>query len=212
MNSTPLFLGPAPDRSSPPSRLSAARSKDFEKDPRTWKIDDLVASAASGSCDAILDPQTKPRAETLIRTRQRIHAGECFLIFQLACRISVPKKRETRRRPQTKWCVAYSTGYRNFLPPDRLKRSATRRLFHPTRDESVQCRHRAKCTPTAPGGDEGIVALVTPSSLTGRSGSPIGTVSGWKSPQLAKMTNRVQLPKIATRQSSFQRFLQDQDP
>jgi hypothetical protein len=42
----------------------------------------------------------------------------CFLIFQLVCRTSVPKKRETRRRPLSKWCVAFSIGYRNFL---RLK-------------------------------------------------------------------------------------------
>ncbi len=51
------------------------QSKDYEKDPRTWKIDDLVASAASGGPSAVLDQQVKARAETLIRSRQRIHAG-----------------------------------------------------------------------------------------------------------------------------------------
>jgi len=51
------------------------QSKDYEKEPRSWKIDDLVASAASGGPTAILDFQVKTRAETLIRTRQRIHAG-----------------------------------------------------------------------------------------------------------------------------------------
>jgi hypothetical protein len=51
------------------------QSKDYEKDPRGWKIEDLVASAASGGPTAVLDLQTKARAETLIRTRQRIHAG-----------------------------------------------------------------------------------------------------------------------------------------
>jgi hypothetical protein len=56
-------------------------SKDFERDPKTWKIDDLVASAASGSEDAILNVQTKNRAETLIRTRQRIHAGRMLSDF-----------------------------------------------------------------------------------------------------------------------------------
>lgn len=50
-------------------------SKDYERDPRTWKIEDLVASAASGGPNAILDIQAKTRAEALIRTRQRIHAG-----------------------------------------------------------------------------------------------------------------------------------------
>jgi hypothetical protein len=51
------------------------QSKDYERDPRTWKIDELVASAASGGPTAILDLQSKARAETIIRTRQRIHAG-----------------------------------------------------------------------------------------------------------------------------------------
>jgi hypothetical protein len=51
------------------------QSKDYERSPRTWKIDDLVASAASGSPGAILGAQAKARAESLIRSRQRIHAG-----------------------------------------------------------------------------------------------------------------------------------------
>lgn len=51
------------------------QSRDYEKDPRNWKIDDLVASAASGGPSAVLDQQVKARAETLIRSRQRIHAG-----------------------------------------------------------------------------------------------------------------------------------------
>ena len=51
------------------------QSKDYEREPRTWKVDELVASAASGGPNAVLDPQSKARAETLIRIRQRIHAG-----------------------------------------------------------------------------------------------------------------------------------------
>jgi hypothetical protein len=43
--------------------LGVFRSKDFGGDPRTWKIDDLVTSAASGSESAILDIPTKNRAE-----------------------------------------------------------------------------------------------------------------------------------------------------
>ncbi len=34
-----------------------------------------MRSAASGGSEAIFSPQVKARAETLIRTRQRIHAG-----------------------------------------------------------------------------------------------------------------------------------------
>ena len=51
------------------------QSKEYEREPRSWKIEDLVASAASGGPAAVLDLQSKTRAETLIRTRQRIHAG-----------------------------------------------------------------------------------------------------------------------------------------
>ena len=55
--------------------LPVFRSKDFDRDPRSWRIDDLVASAASGGDDAILDTQIRARADILVRTRQRIHAG-----------------------------------------------------------------------------------------------------------------------------------------
>ena len=55
--------------------LEVFRSADFDRDQRTWKIDDLIRSAASGSSSAILDPQARARAEALCRTRQRIHAG-----------------------------------------------------------------------------------------------------------------------------------------
>jgi len=61
--------------------LGVFQSNVFERDTRSWKIDDLVASAASGSDSAILDPQTKNRVETLIRTRQRIHAGRMLSDF-----------------------------------------------------------------------------------------------------------------------------------
>lgn len=61
--------------------LGVFRSKDFDGNPRTWKIDDLVASAASVRESAILDAQTKNRAEILIRSRQRIHAGRMLSEF-----------------------------------------------------------------------------------------------------------------------------------
>jgi hypothetical protein len=55
--------------------LAVLGSKTFDGDPRTWKIDDLVASAARGGESAILDDSTRGRADRLIRLRQRIHAG-----------------------------------------------------------------------------------------------------------------------------------------
>lgn len=56
-------------------------SKDFNEPPQRWKIDALVASAASGREAAILDNAARQRAETLIRTRQRIHAGRMLTDF-----------------------------------------------------------------------------------------------------------------------------------
>lgn len=61
--------------------LGPLLSKDFDGDPRTWKIDNLVASAARGSDQAILDGTTRSRAEELIRSRQRIHAGRMLSEF-----------------------------------------------------------------------------------------------------------------------------------
>lgn len=56
-------------------------SKDFDRDPRTWKIDDLVTSAGTGNPDAVLDAPTKALADTLVITRQRIHAGRMLSEF-----------------------------------------------------------------------------------------------------------------------------------
>lgn len=57
------------------------RKPDFERDPRTWKIDDLVGSAASGGAGAILNAAARSRADGLVRTRQRIHAGRMLSDF-----------------------------------------------------------------------------------------------------------------------------------
>lgn len=51
------------------------QSSDYDKEPHTWKIEKLVGSASSGGPSAILDQQTRARADGLIRTRQRIHGG-----------------------------------------------------------------------------------------------------------------------------------------
>jgi hypothetical protein len=56
-------------------------SKDFERAPQTWKVDDLVSSACAGGAAAILDPGTRARADDLVRTRQRIHAGRMLSEF-----------------------------------------------------------------------------------------------------------------------------------
>jgi hypothetical protein len=51
-------------------------STDFDAKPHKWKIENLVKSAASsGGPLAILDEHSRHRADELIRTRQRIHAG-----------------------------------------------------------------------------------------------------------------------------------------
>jgi hypothetical protein len=61
--------------------LGVFQSTDFDRDPRTWKIDDLVNSAARGGDTTILDDRTRARALNLIATRQRIHAGRMLSDF-----------------------------------------------------------------------------------------------------------------------------------
>lgn len=61
--------------------LGVMGSKTFEGSPTSWRIDDLVTSAAAGKGAAILDATTRQRAETLIRSRQRIHAGRMLSDF-----------------------------------------------------------------------------------------------------------------------------------
>jgi hypothetical protein len=63
------------------NHLGVFQSKDFDGEPRTWKIDRLVASACSGSDFAILDPQIRGRTEMLLESRQRIHAGRMLEQF-----------------------------------------------------------------------------------------------------------------------------------
>jgi len=61
--------------------LPVFRSSDFDGEPRTWKIEKLIASAATGGDAAILDQPTRHRAEGLVQTRQRIHAGRMLSEF-----------------------------------------------------------------------------------------------------------------------------------
>jgi hypothetical protein len=61
--------------------LPVFKTNDFNGEPYTWKLEKLVGSAASGGTAAILDHPTKMRAEGLIRTRQRIHAGRMVTDF-----------------------------------------------------------------------------------------------------------------------------------
>lgn len=56
-------------------KLSAMGSKDFDLSPRTWKVKDLISSATTGNEATILDASTRHRADALVATRQRIHAG-----------------------------------------------------------------------------------------------------------------------------------------
>jgi hypothetical protein len=72
--------------------LGVFRSRDFDGPARTWKIDDLVSSAASGSDTAILDIPTKSRAEILISRGSGFTPAACFPTFQMVCRIFVLRK------------------------------------------------------------------------------------------------------------------------
>lgn len=55
--------------------LSALGSKNFDQAPRTWKVKDLISSATTGNESTIFDAATRHRADALVVTRQRIHAG-----------------------------------------------------------------------------------------------------------------------------------------
>ena len=61
--------------------LGPMGSSDFGKPPTSWTMKDLINSAASGGGAAILDNNAKARTETLVRTRQRIHAGRMLADF-----------------------------------------------------------------------------------------------------------------------------------
>jgi len=61
--------------------LGVLGSKDFDREPNTWKITDLIKSAAAGQDSAILDERSRNRADELVQTRQRIHAGRMLASF-----------------------------------------------------------------------------------------------------------------------------------
>jgi hypothetical protein len=55
--------------------LDVFKSKEFDGEARSWRVDDLVSSAARGGPRAILDQTLLGRTRRLIQLRQRIHAG-----------------------------------------------------------------------------------------------------------------------------------------
>jgi len=61
--------------------LGVMGSKKFDQPPTNWRIDELVTSAAMGGDSAILDSNAQQRANSLVRTRQRIHAGRMLVDF-----------------------------------------------------------------------------------------------------------------------------------
>jgi hypothetical protein len=61
--------------------LGVMASKTFMEPSTRWRIDDLVSSASAGGESAILDSQTRLRADGLVKARQRIHAGRMLVDF-----------------------------------------------------------------------------------------------------------------------------------
>jgi hypothetical protein len=61
--------------------LGPMGSKTFDGSPTSWKIDELVSSAASGGPHAILGNTLRLRADSLVKVRQRIHAGRMLLDY-----------------------------------------------------------------------------------------------------------------------------------
>lgn len=56
-------------------------SRDFDRPPNTWKLEDLLNSAAAGRDSPIIDTKIRDRAQGIVRTRQRIHAGRMLVEF-----------------------------------------------------------------------------------------------------------------------------------
>jgi hypothetical protein len=86
--------------------LGLFRSSDFPPDrPRQWKFDKLVESAVYGGDSAILDSSALHRARSLVKARNRIHAGACSGTFRAVRRTSGQRKPATRLLRPNSWCV-----------------------------------------------------------------------------------------------------------
>lgn len=59
--------------------LGPMGSRSFERAPNTWKLEELIVSAGMGGHLAILDANTQNRAQSLVTSRQRIHAGRMLV-------------------------------------------------------------------------------------------------------------------------------------
>jgi hypothetical protein len=108
-------------------------SSDFDKDPRTWKIDDLIKSAASGGSVAIFDQPTRQRVETLIKVRTRIHAGRMLSEFPTGAPDLRPEEARDSRataenvvRRVLDWVEQQATNPKPTRPRDWSGSSATR--------------------------------------------------------------------------------------
>ncbi len=114
--------------------LEVFRSADFDRDPRTWKIDDLIKSAASGAA-----PPSWTRRPGHARKRFAGHANAstpaacCRSILQ-ASRTFGQTRRAMQKGPRNRSCVACSTGCRStrlalelFSPAPRLHHQRTAR-------------------------------------------------------------------------------------
>jgi hypothetical protein len=62
-------------------QLGVFASNDFSGSANTWKLENLVKSAASGGDSAVLDSSARSRVDELVRARQRIHAGRMLMDF-----------------------------------------------------------------------------------------------------------------------------------
>jgi hypothetical protein len=91
--------------------LGVLASKDFDREPRNWKIDSLVASAAHGGDSAILDGPMRQRAEGLINARQRVHAGKMLSEFPDGTAPDLrPDEARDAKEPPSGWCVVCLSG------------------------------------------------------------------------------------------------------
>jgi hypothetical protein len=100
--------------------LAVFRSNDFDGEPRTWKIDELVRSASTGGPQPYLIAKLRIARKFSFEPDSAFTRGECYRNFREGRRTFGRKKRATRKAPPIRSCVAYSTGSKDT--PGVIKR------------------------------------------------------------------------------------------
>jgi hypothetical protein len=85
-------------------------STDFAKDPKSWRIDDLVASAARGGDSAVLDTLSRTRWTASFERGNASTPSGCFQNIQLVLCRTFGRKKPAKRASPSRWCAPCCTG------------------------------------------------------------------------------------------------------